>query len=319
MKKYLYLLFIIIIVGFAIVIYNGTNNYNIISKIQVEEKNNKENTSLLIGSFNIQIFGESKMSKPIVVGNIISILSRYDIILIQEIRDKKGEAIIKLLHYLNQSTGNSYNMVISERLGNSSSKEQYAFFYKKDNVKIKNTYQYKDSLDDFEREPYSVSFESNNKDFVIIGIHVQPSKAFDEISKLDDVIIDVSNHFLDDEVILMGDLNADCTYLNENNLATLDLFKNKNEFLWLIGNEIDTTVSNTNCAYDRIIVTNELEKRVSNAQVYRFDEKLNLNKEQSFKVSDHYPVEFLLSFWYLESNLVGLYFLKKNLIKKIQT
>jgi hypothetical protein len=36
-------------------------------------------------------------------------------------------------------------------------------------------------------------------------------------------------------------------------------------------------------------------------------------------VSDHYPVEFLLSFWYLESNLVGLYFLKKNLIKKIQT
>jgi endonuclease/exonuclease/phosphatase family metal-dependent hydrolase len=296
MKKYLYLLFIIIIVGFAIVIYNGTNNYNIISKIQVEEKNNKENTSLLIGSFNIQIFGESKMSKPIVVGNIISILSRYDIILIQEIRDKKGEAIIKLLHYLNQSTGNSYNMVISERLGNSSSKEQYAFFYKKDNVKIKNTYQYKDSLDDFEREPYSVSFESNNKDFVIIGIHVQPSKAFDEISKLDDVIIDVSNHFLDDEVILMGDLNADCTYLNENNLATLDLFKNKNEFLWLIGNEIDTTVSNTNCAYDRIIVTNELEKRVSNAQVYRFDEKLNLNKEQSFKVSDHYPVEFLLSF-----------------------
>lgn len=316
MKKYLYLLFIIIIAGFAIVIYNGTNNYNIIGKIQVEEKIDKENKSLLIGSFNIQIFGESKMSKPIVVGNIISILSRYDIILIQEIRDKKGEAIIKLLHYLNQSTGNSYSMVISERLGNSSSKEQYAFFYKKDNVKLKNTYQYKDLLDDFEREPYSVSFESNNKDFVIIGIHVQPSKAFDEISKLDDVIIDVSNHFLDDEVILMGDFNADCTYLNENNLATLDLFKNKNEFLWLIGNEIDTTVSNTNCAYDRIIVTNELEKRVSNAHVYRFDEKLNLNKEQSLKVSDHYPVEFLLSFWYLESNLVGLYFLKKYLIKK---
>ncbi len=47
--------------------------------------NNDE--TLLIGSFNIQSLGPTKMSRPLFVSTVVKILSRYDIVLIQEIKD----------------------------------------------------------------------------------------------------------------------------------------------------------------------------------------------------------------------------------------
>lgn len=48
----------------------------------------------------------------------------------------------------------------------------------------------------------------------------------------------------------MGDFNADCSYMNSNELASLEL--KTEDFLWLIDDDADTTVANTtDCAYDR--------------------------------------------------------------------
>jgi len=50
--------------------------------------------------------------------------------------------------------------------------------------------------------------------------------------------------------MLMGDLNADCSYISKQKLSKLRL-RTDQSYLWLIGDEVDTTVSSTNCAYDR--------------------------------------------------------------------
>lgn len=49
---------------------------------------NFSNETLRIGAFNIQVFGISKASKPAVMDVLADIIRTYDIIAIQEIRDK---------------------------------------------------------------------------------------------------------------------------------------------------------------------------------------------------------------------------------------
>ena len=82
-----------------------------------------------IGSFNIEIFGQSKARKKEVMSILANILSRYDIVAIQEIRDKSMSALPKLIEQLDEVSGKEFDYVISPRLGRSNSKEQYAFIY----------------------------------------------------------------------------------------------------------------------------------------------------------------------------------------------
>ena len=52
--------------------------------------------TITITSFNIQVFGISKAGKPEVMEIITDIITQFDIVAIQEIRDKSGTAIVKL-------------------------------------------------------------------------------------------------------------------------------------------------------------------------------------------------------------------------------
>ena len=75
---------------------------------------------LTLGAFNVQVFGKSKMRKDGVLENLVAILSRYDVVLFQEIRDSSGTAIAGLMDALNAATGNQYAIELSERLGRTS-------------------------------------------------------------------------------------------------------------------------------------------------------------------------------------------------------
>jgi hypothetical protein len=91
---------------------------------------------LLVGSFNIQSLGPTKMSRPEFRAATVRILARYDIVLIQEIKDstEKNSVFNYLIDELNEfvrANGSVYSFAISPRLGKSSSyKEQKAFLYK---------------------------------------------------------------------------------------------------------------------------------------------------------------------------------------------
>ncbi|MDA3788831.1 MAG: hypothetical protein PF503_10105 [Desulfobacula sp.] len=63
-----------------------------------EEPTASDNT-IKIASFNIQVFGRSKASKPEVMEVLSSIISQFDIVAIQGIRDKSGTAIKDFLEY----------------------------------------------------------------------------------------------------------------------------------------------------------------------------------------------------------------------------
>jgi len=56
--------------------------------------------------------------------------------------------------------------------------------------------------------------------------------------------------FLMQNALIGGDYNADCSYLSAAEWQNLDMVVDP-QFTWLIDSNADTTVSNTDCAYDR--------------------------------------------------------------------
>jgi hypothetical protein len=60
--------------------------------------------------------------------------------------------------------------------------------------------------------------------------------AIQEINALDTVVKYAQSVNPDDEFIVMGDLNADCSYFNEDSTSTLS----SNDYYWCIDNSVDS-------------------------------------------------------------------------------
>ncbi|KAF3696465.1 Deoxyribonuclease gamma [Channa argus] len=269
-------------------------------------------------AFNLQHFGDSKAKKSDVMRTLVKIISRCDVCLLQEVRDNKGKALPQLLEGLDRfDTEHQHKAVSSQRLGRSDSyQEQYVFVYRTNTVSVTARYQYPDNrpgdVDAFSREPFVVRFKAPKtaiKDFVLIPQHTTPTNTTKELDALYDVLQDVKNMWKTENVMLLGDFNADCGYLAKKNRKNVRLITEKNLF-WLIPDNTDTTVrSSTSCTYDRIVVHGEMfaSKIVpSSAKPFNFQTEYGLTEEQALEVSDHYPVEVLLKGDTSRSSFSGL-------------
>lgn len=249
--------------------------------------------AIRVAAFNVQVFGQSKSDKPEVMANLVKIVRRYDAVIIQEIRDAAGTAIQELLDEVNAAGDTQYQLAVSPRAGRSQSKEQYALIYN-DAIKLKQQFSYNEAdfaadADRFEREPHSFHLEAAGFDFGLIVLHAKPDDAVAEIDALDDVYQDFIAKTNDNDALILGDLNADCSYASNAALESTRLCGAN--YGWLTPDDADTTVKSTDCAYDRIVAAGLMVNFVSNPSVYYFDADLVLSADQAEAVSDHYPVE----------------------------
>ncbi|KAM4634558.1 deoxyribonuclease-1 [Polymixia lowei] len=260
--------------------------------------------SLLLGAFNIKSFGDKKASNSTLMELISTIVHRYDIILIQEVRDSDLSATKKLMAHVNKNSPQfRYRHIVSEPLGRSTYKERYLFLYREQTVSVAKNFTYEDGCepcgtDTFNREPFVVMFSSKDtavKDFVLIPQHTSPSSAVEEVDALYDVVEDVRGRWNTNDILLLGDFNTGCSYVTGSDWDKIRLFTDKT-FHWLIPDEADTTVSHTNCAYDRIVSSADMLRAVEpgSAVVYDYMKDLHLSHSLALAVSDHYPVEVKL-------------------------
>ncbi|XP_027606693.2 deoxyribonuclease-1-like [Pipra filicauda] len=261
-------------------------------------------TALKVGAFNIKAFGDTKMSNQTVANIIVSILSEYDIILVQEVRDADLSAVDKLMDQLNSASGQPYSFLVSIPLGRTSYKEQYLFVYRSDMVSVLGSYYYDDGCescgnDTFSREPFIVKFSSPTtqvQEFVLVPLHSEPSHAAEEIDALYDVYTDVINKWGTNDIILLGDFNADCAYVTSSQWPSIRL-RSLRACEWLIPDSADTTVADTDCAYDRIVACGTALRQdidPGSATVNNFQQKFHLQSKDALAVSDHFPVEVTL-------------------------
>jgi len=98
-------------------------------------------------------------------------------------------------------------------------------------------------------------------ELVLIGVHTDPDTAVDEMQALVDVHAAVSRRWNTDDVLIMGDLNADCRYASGRARRRLTLTTDS-RFTWLIDDDVDTTTTSTDCTYDRSVFVRPVHSSV---------------------------------------------------------
>jgi len=257
---------------------------------------------LRVGAFNVQVFGEKKSQDVNVMDLIATIVRRYDVIVIQEVRESSSATpvIDTLMSYVNKKSS-AYDYRFSSPLGDSNQKERYVFLFRKNTVKFRGSFQFPDTEQRFSRPPFVVQFLSNmagvNIEFALVPLHSKPSEAVKEIDALVDVVSAV-NALSDwtDNILLLGDFNAGCRYVTSSGWKNIRLRTQTTKYHWLIHDDAVTNLSDTPCPYDRIVATTVMNRRVvdGSAQIYNFKEALGLSQDEAKEVSDHFPVEVLL-------------------------
>ncbi len=249
----------------------------------------REGETIKIGSFNIQVFGTSKVNKPVVMDYLARIARNFDVLAVQEIRSKDQDILPRFVDKINE-TGRSYDYVIGPRLGRTDSKEQYAFVFDTASVEVDRTQLYTvDDPDDLlHREPLVGWFRVRGPPpesaftFSLVNIHTDPDETDMELDVLDDVMRAVRNDGRnEDDVILLGDLNVDDQHMGD--LANLS------GVAWVISG-VPTNVRGT-AMYDNIVfhslATGEFTGR---AGVFDFMREYNLTIDEALEISDHLPI-----------------------------
>jgi endonuclease/exonuclease/phosphatase family metal-dependent hydrolase len=245
--------------------------------------------TIKIASFNIQVFGRSKLAQPAVMEVLCDVVRRFDVVAIQEVRAREDDILPRFVRQINAG-GRKYDFLIGPRLGRTQSKEQYAFVYDTATIETDRTalYTVADPGDLLHREPLVGSFRVRGPQpgeaftFTLVNIHTDPDEARQEVDALAQVERAVrADGRGEDDVIVLGDLNAD-----ELELGALGQVPN---ITWVISGVPTNTRGNR--TYDNILfhraATSEFTGMSGVVDLMR-DYRLTL--DAALEVSDHLPI-----------------------------
>jgi endonuclease/exonuclease/phosphatase family metal-dependent hydrolase len=248
--------------------------------------------TILVGSFNIQTFGQSKMGDQWVMGRLAEVIRMFDVVGIQEIRSTDQTILDVLMTYVN-STGGRYQYVMGPRLGRTVSKEQYAYIYDSNRISTgpNATYTLNDDIDALHREPLVGRFvvrsnlTSRPWTFSLVNLHTDPDVAVQEVNSMGGIMREIRNWEFasaqEDDCILLGDFNAAP--------PKMGALQSVGGVYPLISNQ-PTNVRETEL-YDNILIepnlTSEYTRR---AGVLSLAKLFGLSIKDALRLSDHNPV-----------------------------
>jgi endonuclease/exonuclease/phosphatase family metal-dependent hydrolase len=247
--------------------------------------------TIRIATWNIEVFGESKLQKPAAMNVIVSVLRNFDVIAIQELRAVSQEVVPELVAQLNADGQHHYDYVLGPRLGRTSSKEQYVFVFDMATIEVDRNQLY--TVDDskfdlLHREPLVGWFRARGAPpeqaftFTLVNVHTDPEEVDRELDALADVYLNVQGDARqEDDTIMLGDFNA-----NDRNLRRLGQIAGLRQ---LVVNTPTNTLQNA--MYDNMIFLEQSTPEFTGrGGVFDFLREYNLSRQQATEVSDHLPL-----------------------------
>ncbi|TWT62379.1 endonuclease/exonuclease/phosphatase family protein [Rubinisphaera italica] len=247
--------------------------------------------SIRIATFNIQVFGVSKMGKPIVRERLAELVRQFDLVAIQEIRSIDQSVLPNFVDLVN-AQGADFKYLIGDRLGRTSSKEQYAYVYRSSLIEPVqgSIYNIEDRLDRLHREPFVGSFRMRSKpgeggepfSFTLVNMHTDPDEAEYEVGQLAGVYNFVTTYRPEeDDVIILGDLNVNASKLTP--LTNIPLLRS-------VAGTGPTNTRGTK-QYDHIVVNHQSTLEFTGrAGVLDMASFLKISPQEALDLSDHQPV-----------------------------
>ncbi len=258
-----------------------------------------------IASYNIQVFGTSKLQQGDVLEILAQTVRQFDLVAIQEIRSRDDTVLPRFLQVVN-AEGGRYDYVIGPRLGRTNSKEQYAFVFNTQRIEVDSNSitTVEDPRDLLHREPLVARFRARTQPpeagftFWLANIHTDPDEVPQEVDALADVFTAVANaNPQEDDVILLGDLNADETQLGR--LGTIP------GITWIVPRATPTNTRGTK-TYDNLLFLREATAEFTGRWgVVNMQRAFQLSMDDALRVSDHLPVWGEFSVWEVPPTPVG--------------
>ncbi len=260
--------------------------------------------TVIIGSFNIQRLGPSKMKEPAIMSALAQIIQQYDVIALQEITDKSGAAINQLMQYVNQG-GGRYSLAMSDPVGRAASGyyEQYAFVYDTSRIEggQRHCYLVTDPTDQLHREPYVGRFQTRTSTpftFSLVNIHTDPDDINTELDVLATVLTNVRAFEYQqaqiDDVMLLGDLNA-----APGKLRGLERIQGTVSVINI------PTNTRRDKIYDNILLDRGLTSEFTGrAGTIDLQTAFGIDEKQALQISDHMPI--WAEFYMQRSNVAAL-------------
>jgi endonuclease/exonuclease/phosphatase family metal-dependent hydrolase len=258
-----------------------------------------------IASWNIQNFGAKKASDNETMRAITDMVSQYDIIAVQEIsnvyeqadpgcfrnegkcpgHENCGLLMESLEENLNNRLGLDYGFAFSPQVKD----ERYLYIYDRNKVSLEES-KLTDDPDETPpacdlnqedtglmiRQPFYGKFNASDFVFTLLTAHTSPEANFRELEGLRVIYDNVREG--DDNVMVLGDLNADCSYLKYSDSISF----RSGDYVWVVDDYSDTTVAKSDCAYDRFIFDEDMESH--------FTGRWGIDRDVTKDVSDHYLV-----------------------------
>ncbi|MGE0610473.1 MAG: endonuclease/exonuclease/phosphatase family protein [Pirellulales bacterium] len=253
------------------------------------ERTEHPNDKIRIASFNIQVFGEQKLSKPDVMAVLADCIHDFDVVAIQEIRAKGQDILPRFIDLINAG-GRRYDYAIGPRIGRTVSKEQYAFIYDTETIEIDRDAMYTvDDPDDMlHREPLVAGFRAKAAPaneaftFTLVNIHTDPDETDRELDALAEVFQAVRGDGRgEDDIIIVGDLNVD-----DEHLGRMGQVPNITAAIYGVPSNTRGTA-----LYDNILFDSRATVEFSGrAGVNDLMKQYKLSEDQALEVSDHFPV-----------------------------
>lgn len=281
------------------------------------------NATIRVAAFNIQVFGEAKADTPHVFDTLALVASQFDVLAIQEIRTKYGDVMLqKFVRRIYELSGGKkqFDYRIGPRLGNTTSKEQYAFLFDVQKVQIHPTHVYTitDTDNLLHREPMVAMFATRGVPidqaftFILVNVHTDPDVADDEMDSLAQVYNVVRrNSGGEDDVIMLGDFNTRVPAApptafgrSSRSLKPSDLYALGDiPGIYPVVRNEPTNVIRTQLHDNILIHRPSTTEFTGQGGVYDIGQQHGLTLEQVKQVSDHLPVwaEFSIT----ESGLPG--------------
>lgn len=263
----------------------------------------KSDTEIKIATFNIQNFGKSQLEKPEVMATLAQIAVGFDVLAIQEISNKNGNALDDLVSIMNRSEPGRFDYLVSPLLGKNpndkgSDTEQFGFIYDRTRIELADKKNFgfvlsaKKFKQKFNRLPVVSSFKvvdslaENPFTFSLVtfhNVHDGHERWKLETENIKDAYLEVRSVLgAEDDIILLGDFNAN----HEKIMGSLS------DLPQTFGSAV--TVENTNVkqtkSYDNLVFDASLTKEFIDGHVFDFSEVCKTYESDPKDVSDHFPV-----------------------------
>jgi deoxyribonuclease-1-like protein len=244
---------------------------------------------LRIASFDLPAFDETHPTRPDVLERLARVVREFDVVALQGIASSSDAPLARLAAAASVQ-GRNYEHLLGPAVNPSAARERFAFLFDAQTVEVDHTecYLVNDPHDRLRSDPFVAWFRARGAPveaaftFTLVCVRVDPERTVEELDALADVFVRVrSDGRREDDVILLGNLNADDRYLGR--LGDLP------RITCAISAAPTTTRGDrqlANVIFDHR-ATNEFTGRVG---VFDFLRELNLSLRDALEISEHLPV-----------------------------